>query len=290
MASSIYRREEAAMKRTAPQQAPEIQVETRGQMPPGAAGYAQEKVRALFGRTREPVLFARVRLTRVANPALDRPAIAQASLDVNGRPARAHVAAGTVTEAVDLLQDRLAARLERLEEHREARRDRGPAPGPHEWRRGDEPAHRPDWFPRPPEERQVVRHKSFSLARESPDEAVFEMEMMDYGFHLFTDLGTGEDSVLYRSGPTGYRIAQVHPGREEVSGTAVPLTFSDIPAPRMNVAQAKQRLDLTGYPFVFFADDTTGRGSVLYHRYDGHYGLITPAEQQPGPSSPRHAP
>ncbi len=29
---------------------------------------------------------------------------------------------------------------------------------------------------------------------------------------------------------------------------------------------------------MLFADDTTRRGNVLYHRYDGHYGLITPAE------------
>ncbi|MBT2381356.1 sigma 54 modulation/S30EA ribosomal C-terminal domain-containing protein [Streptomyces sp. ISL-111] len=40
---------------------------------------------------------------------------------------------------------------------------------------------------------------------------------------------------------------------------------------------AAQRLRLTGLPFVFFHDTGTGRGSVLYHRYDGHYGLITPA-------------
>lgn len=266
------------MKRSAPRQAPEIQVETQGQMPPGAIEYAREKIRALIGRTRSPVLFARVKLTHMANPAMERPALAQANVDVNGRPARAHVAARTVTEAVDLLQDRLAARLERLEEHWEARRGHGPAPGPHEWRHGSEPGHRPDYFPRPAEERQVVRHKSFSLARESPDEAAFEMEMMDYGFHLFTDVGTGEDSVLYRSGPTDYRIAQVHPHPHLVGPVAVPLTVSDVPASRMNVAEAKQRLDMTGLPFVFFADDTTGRGDVLYHRYDGHYGLIVPAE------------
>ncbi|MCQ4083887.1 sigma 54 modulation/S30EA ribosomal C-terminal domain-containing protein [Streptomyces sp. RB6PN25] len=50
----------------------------------------------------------------------------------------------------------------------------------------------------------MVRHKSFSLARETPDEAAFEMEAMDYDFHLFTDLDTGRDSVIYRAGPTGY--------------------------------------------------------------------------------------
>ncbi|MFF6850759.1 hypothetical protein [Streptomyces antimycoticus] len=81
---------------------------------PGVIEYAQEKVRALTGRTGEPVLFARVKLTHLANPAMERPALAQANLDVNGRLARAHVAATTVTEAVDLLQDRLAGRLERL--------------------------------------------------------------------------------------------------------------------------------------------------------------------------------
>jgi Sigma 54 modulation/S30EA ribosomal protein C terminus len=29
-----------------------------------------------------------------------------------------------------------------------------------------------------------------------------------------------------------------------------------------------------GEPFVFFANPDTGHASLLYHRYDGHYGLI----------------
>jgi hypothetical protein len=29
---------------------------------------------------------------------------------------------------------------------------------------------------------------------------------------------------------------------------------------------------------VFFADSVSGRGSVLYRRYDGHYGIVTPAD------------
>ncbi|MEV0695504.1 sigma 54 modulation/S30EA ribosomal C-terminal domain-containing protein [Streptomyces sp. NPDC050388] len=266
------------MKRSAFQQTPEVQVETRGQLPPDAAAYARDKVRAVLGQTREPVLFARVRLNRTANPAVERPVIAQANLDVNGRPARAHVAARSATEAVDLLQDRLAERLARLAEHWEARRGRMPVPSPHEWRHGSEPAHRPDYYPRPVEERQVVRHKSFSLARETPEEAAFELESMDYRFHLFTAADSGEDSVLYHAGPTGYRLAQVHPHPRPEGNVAVPLTVSELPAPRMNVAEAQQRLEATGFPFVFFADETTGRGNVLYHRYDGHYGLITPAE------------
>ncbi|MEV7189390.1 sigma 54 modulation/S30EA ribosomal C-terminal domain-containing protein [Kitasatospora sp. NPDC093102] len=48
--------------------------------------------------------------------------------------------------------------------------------------------------------------------------------------------------------------------------------------PCLTGAQARVRLDLSGLPFVFYTDAATGRGNVLYHRYDGHYGLITPAE------------
>jgi hypothetical protein len=33
---------------------------------------------------------------------------------------------------------------------------------------------------------------------------------------------------------------------------------------------------LLGVPFPFFVDAARSRGSVVYHRYDGHYGLITP--------------
>ncbi|MET7383437.1 sigma 54 modulation/S30EA ribosomal C-terminal domain-containing protein [Streptomyces sp. NPDC005526] len=212
------------------------------------------------------------------NPALERPALAQVNVDVNGRQARAHVAATTLTEAVDRLQERLDQRLGRLERHWEARRGRTSAGEAHEWRHGDEPTQRPDHFPRPPEERRVVRHKSFSLDRETPDEAAFEMETMDYDFQLFTDLSSGEDSVLYRGGPTGYRLAAVGPPAASPGDAAVPLTVSELPAPRLTVDEAKQRLDVTGFPFVFFSDATTGRGNVLYHRYDGHYGLITPAE------------
>ena len=42
--------------------------------------------------------------------------------------------------------------------------------------------------------------------------------------------------------------------------------------------EALERLDAGGEPFVFFCDTDTGRGAVAYLRYDGHYGLIRPAD------------
>ena len=50
------------------------------------------------------------------------------------------------------------------------------------------------------------------------------------------------------------------------------------PAPRLPVAEATARLEAAGRPFLFFVDSHTGRGSLIYHRYDGHYGLIAPAD------------
>jgi len=38
-----------------------------------------------------------------------------------------------------------------------------------------------------------------------------------------------------------------------------------------------RRRDLAAEPFLFFVDAANQRGSLLYHRYDGHYGLITAA-------------
>jgi len=41
---------------------------------------------------------------------------------------------------------------------------------------------------------------------------------------------------------------------------------------------ARFAAELMDYDFHLFTEGVTGRGNVLYHRYDGHYGLITPAD------------
>lgn len=291
----------------------DVQVEIRGEVSPDMVEYARAKITSVEAHTRGPVLHVKVKLTQRVDP-VPRPdrgpqeptetAIAQANLDINGRPARAHAAADTMHAAIDLLKDRLDTRVARIGQnwetlrggmpetanpewrrstrigkHWEPHRHGMPIKEPHEWRHANEPSHRPDYYPRPVGERQLVRHKSYSIARETPDEAAFEMESMDYDFHLFTEIASGQDSVIYRADPHTYRIAQVHPQPDLISPNAAEhLTVSTVPAPLMSVPEAEKRLDITDFPFVFFANDATGRGNILYHRYDGHYGLITPAE------------
>jgi hypothetical protein len=255
----------------------DVDVTTHGRLP-GAAEYARQKIGALGRLTHRPVLHARVRLTKCDDPALELPVIAQANLDVEGRVVRAQVAAGTDREAIDRLQARLRQRLEQVAEHWEARRGNASEPGPHEWRHNSEPTDRPSYFPRPEDGREIVRHKSFALTVGTVDDAAQDMDSLDYDFHLFTEKGTGQDSVLYHAGPTGYRLAQVTPTPvAKLALHSLPLTVSPRSAPRLTVEEAVDRLGLLDLPFVFFVDSTSGRGSVIYHRYDGHYGLISPA-------------
>jgi ribosome-associated translation inhibitor RaiA len=255
----------------------DVEVTTHGRLP-GAADYARKKVGELGRLTHAPVLHARVRLTQHGDPAVTRRVVAQANLDVNGRPVRAQVDGVTAAEAVDRLEARLRRRLERGAEHWEARRGRLPRIDAHEWRHQSEPSHRPNYFPRPESDRRVIRHKSYSLPTCTVEEAAHEMELLDYDFHLFTEEGTQQDSVLYREGPAEYRLAQVNPDlADELAPVEMSLSISPQPAPRLTVDQAIERIGLLGLPFLFFVDATVDRGSIVYHRYDGHYGLITPA-------------
>jgi len=255
----------------------DVDVTTKGQLP-GAAEYASSKIGKLGRFTHRPVLQARVKLTRDPDPAVERAVVAQANLDVSGRLIRAQARDITARAAIDRLEARLRHQLERAAGHWEARRGDRAAAGPHEWRHKSEPTHRPSYFPRPAEQRRIVRRKSFTPAACTIDEATVEMDLLDYEFHLFTEKSTRFTSALYRAGPTGYRLAQVEPASpEQLAPFELPLTISPHPAPCLTVEQATERLGLLGLPFLFFIDAAQGRACVLYHRYDGHYGLITPA-------------
>jgi len=255
---------------------PPIVLATAGDVGEEDKRYASERILALTGHVGQPVLFARVKLIREPDPARQRPASAQVTLDVNGEPVRAHVAAHSIHEAVDLVQRRLRDRLEHVASRRAPARELGMPPEPGEWRHGDRAAERPAHFPRPVEERQLVRHKSFSIDELTPDEAVYDMEQLDYDFHLFCDLATGSDSLVERLGGGTYRLTRLQPAEVEPSATAAPVEISDVAVPHLSVDEAIERLDASGEHFVFFADLATNRGTVVYRRYDGHYGLIAP--------------
>lgn len=254
----------------------QVQTQTRGAVPEGAVDLAVHRVSSVLRTASEPVLFARVKLIMKADPAVQRPAIAQVSVDLNGRLIRAQAAGETMREAVEHACDRMRIRLERATRNWEAVRGGRPVTGPSQWRHQSLPAPRLPYFPRPPQERVVARHKSYALARQTPEEAAADAELMDYDFHLFTERSTGEDSVIYRTAD-GYRLALAHPPDKQLGPVDPSITVSKMPAPRLSVTEAATRLEAAGQSFLFFVNAATGRGNLIYHRYDGHYGLVAPA-------------
>jgi ribosome-associated translation inhibitor RaiA len=222
----------------------DVEVVTRGSVTSAGPTYARRRIGNLIDLEHLPVLAARVTLTMAADPARQRPALAEVELDVNGRVVRAHVAGRTMQEAIDVLQQRLRDRLQHLAEKDRSRRHRD-----------DRLALRPEWSERPMEDRQLVRTKSFTMGELTTEEAAFDLESLDHDFLLFRDL-EGHDAVVERA-DDAYRVT--------------------VARPVLAVADAVERLGAGGERWLFFTNADTGRGNVLYERFDGDYGLVTPA-------------
>lgn len=256
----------------------ELNIVCRGRVHAEDEERAETALRRLAERAPRPVIFARAKLTEDPDRASDETTLAQGTLDMSGHLIRAQVAAPSMREAIDGMAERLERNLRRLVGRWEARRDRPDRTPEGQWRSGDLPTDRPTYYPRPPEERQVVRHKTYGPTTATPEEAAFDMEALDYRFFLFT-LPEGEDAVVYETdnGNLGLRLVSGGAPPEEEQGI-LDVELNPAPAPELSVEDAKRRLDDSGAPFVFFRSDGDHRGRVLYRRYDGHYGLIEPWE------------
>jgi ribosome-associated translation inhibitor RaiA len=254
-------------------------LQCRGEVPAAERAYAVSKIARLDDLVAPPILFARVVLTRHDDPARDRSASAKGELDVNGRMVHAHVAAATMHEAIDRLDARLQERLERFAHHGQSKARRGRGSDPSQWHHGDREASRPEYFPRPVDEREVVRTKTFAVDAMTPDEAAFDLELLDHDFYLFVNMETGEDNVIARSPDAGYVLSEPS-ATCSLTDTAAPIVHSDQRPPSATTAEAVELLELSGVRRVFFLHPDDGRGRVLYHRYDGHYGLIEPALEE----------
>jgi hypothetical protein len=48
------------------------------------------------------------------------------------------------------------------------------------------------------------------------------------------------------------------------------------PLPELRLPEAVRRLDAGGLPFLAFVTTTSARAAVLYRRFDGQLGIVTP--------------
>lgn len=253
-----------------------LQIESlvRGEVPANAVEYALKRIGRLAELIDEPILFARVTLTHAGDPARQRPELAQAFLDVNGEAVRAQVAAGSMLEAIDLLQEHLRDKIQHRNARREALQRWSGQAEVREWRHGDVASKRPEYFDRPVDERKLVRLKSFATEELTPDEAIFDMEQLGYDFYLFRDLASGIDCVVERGTKDQYLLTPLEAFGADIGPNAYRIETSMLTPPRLSVNEAIERLNISGEPFVFFRNAATLDGNVCYHRYDGNYGLI----------------
>lgn len=237
-----------------------VEVTTDGYFAPDVPDYARRKVRAAVRYSPYPILRASVRLVRFPDPAVPRPVVVSALVNINGRLVRVQTTAASARVGLDALQHSLRSAIERLDRHH----------GRHGHGHGRRPASDGEGE----EEREIRPHGTYAPTACTVDEAIADLEALDREFHLFHDVEAGEDAMVFRGGPSGYRLTRVHHRPLTTPpATAVSIEIED--APQLSVGAAAERLACSGQPYVFFADVATGRGTVLHVRRDGHYGLVT---------------
>jgi ribosomal subunit interface protein len=255
-----------------------VEVTIRGDVPDEAREHAEEKVGALDRLVDIPVLGARVVLVQEANPRIERSARAEGEIDLNGPMIRAKVADFDPIAAVDSLTQRLERQLRSFVDRRtdQARRPTERKAG--EWRHSSFATDRPDYFPRTPEEREIVRRKTFATEPLTPVEAAEEMEFLDHDFYLFIERETGADAVAYHRDDG--RLGVIGPSGIGWSGESVGIVYEES---RMSgptrLEDAVAEMNILNHRFMYFTDAASGCGNVIYMRYDGHYGLIESARE-----------
>jgi ribosome-associated translation inhibitor RaiA len=244
----------------------------RGDVPDGMVAYARNHLLATIAHEPVPVLGAELRLEHHVDPARERPYYAEMTIDLDGRPVRAHRNAPTMSEAIDRTVSRLHRRVEAVLERPQARelRHRDTT----SWHHDDQPSRRPRYYPRPVEERSLVRRKTFALRPESIEDALFDLETLDHDFFLFIHDDTGAEALVYRV-DDGYGLMQRVETPAAIKEVGIALELGPHPA-TTTLKAALSVLDETDASFEFFIDAINGRGMVVYRRYDGNYGLVLP--------------
>lgn len=230
-----------------------------GDVPAAVADGAWARVHASVAGL--PVEELRVRMSQAGQ--ISGLVLGQVAALAAGRRVRVQAAGLDYGSAIDALCRRLRVRV--------AYAAAGFPPRP--WPENDGAPH-PPGAPRDPRGAgHLVRVKRCVLVWSEIDAAAATLDAMDYQAHLFTDPDTGADAVIYRAGPTGYRVTRLAPGAPP-RPVRVPLVLDVQPVSVLTREQALARLDQGELPHLFFDERESGRGSLLYRRFDGHYALV----------------
>ncbi|MFQ6394084.1 sigma 54 modulation/S30EA ribosomal C-terminal domain-containing protein [Nocardia sp. KC 131] len=251
---------------------PELAVTTCGAVP---AADVTRAVRAIGRVLRRHHVDSAARVRVTVPPDATEPTLVQANIRFHDTPTRVQVT-GPRGFAVTFAVERLDRQIARL-----ATSQARPWP---------DPARPP--LARVTETRPIARRKLCALLTGTPTEATAVLDAMDYDAYLFTDSDTGEDAIVHWEESLGVRLTRQHaivapsvPAPQEeapLTVNSLPLTVDSGPTPILSEDEAAARLCGGGLPFLFFTDQGTGRGRLLYRRYDGDLTIVVPTDDQRG--------
>lgn len=275
-----------------------VTVTTKGSVSSEEADHARRKLEEASASITQPILFSRMKLTGPAEKAAARrpggsgrpDALAEATLDIDGSLLRSHAAAATVGEAVDLAIHRLEVRIQQNRD-RSHHKPSARISTPGEWRHGNLGSELLPYFDRPVEDRQLVRHKSFAPSEMTFEEAAWDMALLDYDFFLFVELSTGLDTLIERTADGDLVVAESSRAPSDAVDSLLPEGWHrhDGNTPTLTTNAAIEMLNQTDAQRVFYDNADTGRANVVYRRYDGHYGVITPPDSVSEEADPASA-
>jgi ribosome-associated translation inhibitor RaiA len=258
----------------------DVTVDLDVDIPPEKVEAVRSELAELDRYTDEPILSVRLTLGRGPGRSKNR-YIADASMlfGPTGEAARvlaAHVAAPNPTEATEAAVERLQRQLRRVVGAEVAVRNE-----PREIQKAIEslplePTHRPEADLKPPEERQIIRRRTYADHPESTLEAAEDMFDLDEEFHLFVHVRTSEEVVVHRRDDR--LIGLIHPRGSVLADETDDVVVAEANrySEPLTLATARAEMDIVNHRFLYYIDADDRRGRVLYLRHDGDYGLVEP--------------
>jgi ribosome-associated translation inhibitor RaiA len=231
---------------------------TAGPVPGEARDQVRELVNQLIEMAPRPIRQAKVKIKSDRNREMAERTLAQASLEVSGVTIRAESAGEDPSQALDSLVASLEEKLNHLDD-----------PGASS-RQSD----RPHFVELEPDQRVIARQKTCSRTEQiDTDQAIDRLAEMSYRFFIYTDIADSKTTVVAEAGEDETTIQKVDgsfPDGSQRSGVRAIVG----PPPIRSVPDAVGELNETGRDHLFFRDLDSEKASVLYRRYDGHYGLL----------------
>jgi uncharacterized protein (DUF2267 family)/ribosome-associated translation inhibitor RaiA len=253
-----------------------VEVHAPKDLPRSDLAAVRERMASLERYTDRPILGARLTLRHPETREAVMRWIADASVNVDGRPLAAHATGRDAIGAADAAVDRLRRQLRRGVGKAVALRNEPRVIAKALTELAHEATHRPELHVKEPRERRMADRRRVPDGPTSTPDAIVELLDADQEFRLFRHELSGEWLVVHRR--EDGRVGLIHPPWvpiHERHGDLLEVEPSPYSEP-LTLDEARAELAAGDRRFLYFVDAADGRPKVLSLRHDGDYGLVEP--------------